>query len=275
MIKWFKKYSSILRASIITALEYKANSIVGLFAIFSGLLIEYLIWSMIYSSNGPESSIQGLTSEWTFKRLIAYIFLSMIIGQLKSSWVTSHEMIMQIRQGFMNQYIVKPLSFFSYHLMNFIGTNILYYIPYTILIIGSPYFFKDIVFTNFMQIPIFIFAIIISIYLSYSIYFFMVCFAFWFGEVRALLAAYNISMFVLAGQIIPLDFFPESYNQIINFTPIPYLIQFPVNIAMQSNFNFNEILTQFMIGLIWCFIMRLMSGILYKIGIRRYEAYGS
>ena len=275
MIKWFKKYSSILRASIITALEYKANSIVGLFAIFSGLLIEYLIWSMIYSSNGPESSIQGLTSEWTFKRLIAYIFLSMIIGQLKSSWVTSHEMIMQIRQGFMNQYIVKPLSFFSYHLMNFIGTNILYYIPYTILIVGSPYFFKDIVFTNFMQIPIFIFAIIISIYLSYSIYFFMVCFAFWFGEVRALLAAYNISMFVLAGQIIPLDFFPESYNQIINFTPIPYLIQFPVNIAMQSNFNFNEILTQFMIGLIWCFIMRLMSGILYKIGIRRYEAYGS
>tara|TARA_B100000614_G_scaffold64143_1_gene56850 strand:+ start:1287 stop:2114 length:828 start_codon:yes stop_codon:yes gene_type:complete len=275
MIKWFNKYSSILRASIITALEYKANSIVGLFAIFSGLLIEYLIWSMIYSSNGPESSIQGLTSEWTFKRLIAYIFLSMIIGQLKSSWVTSHEMIMQIRQGFMNQYIVKPLSFFSYHLMNFIGTNILYYIPYTILIIGSPYFFKDIVFTNFMQIPIFIFAIIISIYLSYSIYFFMVCFAFWFGEVRALLAAYNISMFVLAGQIIPLDFFPESYNQIINFTPIPYLIQFPVNIAMQSNFNFNEILTQFMIGLIWCFIMRLMSGILYKIGIRRYEAYGS
>ena len=275
MIKWFNKYSSILRASIITALEYKANSIVGLFAIFSGLLIEYLIWSMIYSSNGPESSIQGLTSEWTFKRLLAYIFLSMIIGQLKSSWVTSHEMIMQIRQGFMNQYIVKPLSFFSYHLMNFIGTNILYYIPYSILIISSPYFFKDIVFINFMQIPLFIFALIISIYLSYSIYFFMVCFAFWFGEVRALLAAYNISMFVLAGQIIPLDFFPESYNQIINFTPIPYLIQFPVNIAMQSDFNFNEILNLFLIGLIWCFIMRFMSGILYKIGIRRYEAYGS
>ena len=43
MITWYKKYNSILRASIITALEYKANSIVGLFAIFTGLLIEYLI----------------------------------------------------------------------------------------------------------------------------------------------------------------------------------------------------------------------------------------
>ena len=114
MVSWFNKYSSILRASIITALEYKVNSIVGLFAIFTGLLIEYLIWSMIYGQQSSNYTIDG----WSFNRLIAYIFLSMIIGQLKSSWVTSHEMIMQIRQGFMNQYIVKPISFFSYHFHN-------------------------------------------------------------------------------------------------------------------------------------------------------------
>ena len=67
---WFKKYSSILRASIITALEYKANSIVGLFAILSGLLIEYLIWSMVYESKSIGYTIDG----WSFNRLIAYIF---------------------------------------------------------------------------------------------------------------------------------------------------------------------------------------------------------
>ena len=69
----------------------------------------------------------------------------------------------------------------------------------------------------------------------------MVCFAFWFGEVRALLAAYNISMFVLAGQIIPLDFFPAGYNQIINYTPIPYLIKFPVDIAMSQQGLYQKI----------------------------------
>ena len=272
MITWFKKYNSILRASVITALEYKANSIVGLFAIFTGLLIEYLIWSMIYGIENTSSySIDG----WTFNRLMAYIFLAMIIGQLKASWVTSFEMIMQIRQGFMNQYIVKPLSFFSYHLMSFIGTNILYYIPYTILIIVVPIIFPDLIFINFIQIPFFILSLIISIYLSYSIYFFMVCFAFWFGEVRAFLAAYNISMFVLAGQIIPLDFFPDYYVKIINYTPIPYLIKFPIDIAMTVNINLNQWIIMMLIGLLWCFVMRGLGGILYTIGIRRYEAYGS
>ena len=275
MILWYKKYSSILRASVITALEYKANSLVGLFAILSGLLVEYLIWSMVYSSESTGQTINGLTTQWTFNRLIAYIFLSMIIGQLKSSWVTSHEMIMQIRQGYMNQYIVKPLSFFSYHLMNFIGTNILYYVPYSLLIFFSPIIFKNIIFINPIQIPFFILSLVMSIYLSYSIYFFMVCFAFWFGEVRALLAAYNISMFVLAGQIIPLDFFPAGYNQIINYTPIPYLIKFPVDIAMSQQVNISHWLYLLFIGLIWFVIMRFLSSLLYSLGIRRYEAFGA
>ena len=271
MIIWFNKYSSILRASIMQALEYKVNSIVGLFAICTGLLIEYLVWSMVYESQGNTNSIDG----WGFNRLIAYIFLAMIVGQLKSSWITAHEMILQIRQGFMNQYIVKPLSFFNYHLMSFIGTNILYYIPYTILIIIVPIIFPDLIFQNFIQIPFFILALIISIYLSYSIYFFMVCFAFWFGEVRALLVAYNISMFVLAGQIIPLDFFPDYYVQIINYTPIPYLVKFPVDIAMSLEINFNQWSIMMLMALGWCIIMRALGGALYSIGIRRYEAYGS
>jgi len=266
------------------ALEYKASSIVGLFAIFTGLFIEYLVWDMIYSPsnfiiNIPDnvSIINGnvLINDLSFEALIATIFLSMIVGQLKSSWVTSFEMIMQIRQGFMNQYIVKPISFFSYNLMNFIGSNILFYIPYSLLIIMLPIIFPDLIFINFIQIPFFILAVIMSIYLSYSIYFFMVCFAFWFGEVRALLAAYNISMFVLAGQIVPLSFFPDSYINIINYTPIPYLIYFPVEIAMSEDINLYQWISMFFIGILWCIIMRLSSGILYSIGIRRYEAYGS
>ena len=284
MITWYKKYSSILRASIIMALEYKASSIVGLFAIFTGLLIEYLVWDMIYSPSNFTINIPDNVSiindnifinDLSFEALIVTIFLSMIVGQLKSSWVTSFEMIMQIRQGFMNQYIVKPISFFSYNLMNFIGSNILFYIPYSLLIIILPIIFPDLIFINFIQIPFFILAVIMSIYLSYSIYFFMVCFAFWFGEVRALLAAYNISMFVLAGQIIPIDFFPDYYVQIKNYTPIPYLIKFPVDMAMAIEINFNQWSYMILIGLFWCFVMKALGELLYSIGIKRYEAYGS
>ena len=45
-----KKYFSILRINWIQALEYRANALIGLFAIISGLFIEYQIWSLIFKS---------------------------------------------------------------------------------------------------------------------------------------------------------------------------------------------------------------------------------
>ena len=79
----------------------------------------------------------------------------------------------------------------------------------------------------------------------------------------------------MAGQIIPLDFFPDYYVQIINYTPIPYLVKFPVDIAMSLEINFNQWTIMMLMALGWCIIMRMLGGALYSIGIRRYEAYGS
>ena len=52
----------------------------------------------------------------------------------------------------------------------------------------------------------------------------MVCTAFWFGEVRVLILAFNLTNRVFAGAIIPLEFFPEkpiehnSYDSITFFS---------------------------------------------------------
>ena len=69
-------------------------------------------------------------------------------------------------------------------------------------------------------------------------------------------------MFALK-QIIPLDFFP-NYNVIINYTPIPYLIKFPVDIAMAQDFNINiwiELFNWF--NLVFC--DAFISSILYNL----------
>ena len=131
---------------------------------------------------------------------MAYIFLCMIVGQLKSSWATSMEMIDSIRTGEMNKYLIRPISFFTYHFMMFIGHNSMFYIVYTAVLILFPILLPGWAFPTSLHIIGFIIALLISIYLSYSISFCMVCFAFWFGEVRALVIAYNISNIVLSGQ---------------------------------------------------------------------------
>ena len=115
------KYLSILRINWIHSLEYRANALIGLFAILSGLFIEYQIWSLIFDTNNQSPiSMSGTSEAFSFDRLIVFIFLSIIVGQLKSSWMTSSQMILEIRQGLINKYLIRPISYFWYNFMMFI-----------------------------------------------------------------------------------------------------------------------------------------------------------
>ena len=102
----------------------------------------------------------------------------------------------------------------------------------------------------------------------------MICFAFWFGEVRSLVVSYNIAMLILSGQYIPIRFFPQGVLDIIYWTPIRYLIDFPVSIAT-GLLPLEEWRYGFLAAFLWCLILSKISMIIYKFGIKDYEAYGS
>ena len=268
------KYFSILRINWIHSLEYRANALIGLFAILSGLFIEYQIWSLIFSANNHSViTMEGVESGYSFNQLIVFIFLSIIVGQLKSSWITSTQMILEIRQGLINKYLIRPISYFWYHFMMFVGTNSLYVIVYTLLLIFFVYIFPGMLFQTFLSILGFMAALLLSIYLSYCIYFIMVCFAFWFGEVRSIVVAYNVGMLMISGQYIPIRLFPEEVLAIIKWTPIPYLVDLPVSIAT-GIIPQNEWMSSISISFTWCIILTMISFTIYKIGIKGYEAYG-
>ena len=268
------KYISILRINWIQALEYRGNALIGLFAILSGLFIEYQIWSLIFESNNQSPIPMSGTSEaFSFNRLIVFIFLSIIVGQLKSSWMTSSQMIIEIRQGLINKYLIRPISYFWYNFMMFVGVNSLYYIIYMLLVLLFVVIYPNMIFTTLSSIVGFIFCLILSIYLSYCIYFIMACFAFWFGEVRSIVTAYNLGMLMISGQYIPIRLFPENILSIIQWTPIPYLVDLPVSIATGIIIGY-EWIELFLYGLIWCIILTGISFFIYRIGIKDYEAFG-
>ena len=55
------------------ALEYRGNALIGLFAILSGLFIEYQIWSLIFESNNQSPIMMSGASElFSFNRLIVF-----------------------------------------------------------------------------------------------------------------------------------------------------------------------------------------------------------
>ena len=260
--------------SWIQTLEYRANAVVGAFAIFSGLLIEYLLLSKVFSheiANG-----EPIKNFLSFNHLIIYIMLCMMVGQLKSSWHNSMVMIDEIRSGELNKYLTKPISYFPYNFMHFIGHNSLFYIVYFVMMIcarmvmGPGYFFDGPI-----QTLGFFVALIISVFLSYSIYFCMVCFSFWFGEVRALIVAYNMFTIFLSGQLIPIQLFPDNLKIFVMNSPFRFMVDFPVSIATSQTINLEQLFNGFVIQIFWCVLIFVIGKSIYSIGVKQYEAFGA
>ena len=166
MIKvWLKKYFAVIKVTWIQTLEYRANALVGIFAILSGLLIEFVLWKQIFLTKNV-TIING----FTFEQLIVYIFFALMVGQLKSSWINSFEMIESIRLGELNKYLIRPISFFFYNLALFIGYNSLYFICYGAMSIAFPFLFPGLAFQTIYSVLGFICFLILSIFISYGIY---------------------------------------------------------------------------------------------------------
>ncbi len=274
MTNSIRKYYSVLKMSWIQTLEYRANALVGAFAIFSGLLIEYLLLSNVFKNEiATGSPIQNFAS---FNHLIIYIMLCMMVGQLKSSWHNSMMMIDEIRSGELNKYLIKPISYFPYNFMNFIGHNSLFYLVYfTIMILTPIVMGPGYAFGGFLQVIGFLIALLISVFLSYSIYFCMVCFGFWFGEVRALIIAYNMFTIFLSGQLIPIQLFPEGLKQFVMNSPFRFMVDFPVSIATAQSVDINQLIQGLAMQIGWCVVMYLIGKIIYTIGVKQYEAFGA
>mgnify|MGYP001193499804 FL=1 len=268
------KYYSVLKMSWIQTLEYRANALVGAFAILSGLLIEYLLLKQVFASEiSTNSPIKNFPS---FDHLMVYIMLCMMVGQLKSSWYNSMMMIDEIRSGELNKYLTKPISYFSYNFMNFIGHNSLFYIVYFIMMILIPIVLGEgYAFNGIAQVLGFIITLLISVFLSYTIYFCMVCFAFWFGEVRAMIVSYNLFNVFLSGQLIPIALFPDGLKQFVMNSPFRFMVDFPVSIATSPKFQTHVFFEGIILQIFWCLIMYIIGKIIYSFGIKQYEAFGA
>ena len=91
----------------------------------------------------------------------------------------------------------------------------------------------------------------------------MVCFAFWFGEVRSIVVAYNVGMLMISGQYIPIRLFPEKALSIIEWTPIPYLVDLPVSIAT-GLLPYSEWVNEISFAFLWGIILTIISLLIYK-----------
>ena len=260
-------YIKIVKNVVKECSEYRVNHILSILVIVLPIIFIVLLWEAVFGN-------AVMIGKYTKDKMIAYYVLCVLIQDMVYAGV-HYEIASDIREGKLTNHLLKPINYLGYCFAVKLGTNIPYVIIaggvislYTLMITKAFYFQQDII-----LLVCFFAAVGLSFILSFLISFFMSLVAFWMEEISAFEAILTVVLPVVTGALLPISLYPGWAQSIIYILPFQYLLYFPVEIYL-GNMSSVEISRGLILMILWIFAIYGVTYVLWKRGLRQYQAYG-
>ena len=261
------KYLKALGNTLQTVLIYRFNSfffIVSQFLIFG---VFFYLWSSIYRQGGQ---VGGYSLAQMVFYYLAVSFINIAFGGFDTAKMVGED----IREGRLNNFLTKPISYFFYKTSSIAGSMI-YSAGVALLACGliswllSGYFSFSFQAKNLLA---FLFLASLGSLVYYLIFYFIGLTTFWLGFVIGFNFVASMIVNFLDGRIIPLDLLPPVFLDISNWLPFKYIVFVPIGVLtgrLPLSFSL------FLVPLGWALSLYVINHFVFKAGLKRYEGFGA
>lgn len=264
------KYLQVFKVSFQQEFAYRVNFIMWRVRNVLQIFLVFFLWDTVFASPGRQ--VFGYGRE----EILTYVFGLLVVRAFVLS-AKANEVGGEIARGDLSNYLLKPVNYFRYWLTRdiaskalnlsfaFVETALLY------LILKPPFFIQ----TN----PSFLIGFLVSAGLALLIYF-MITLLTGFVPFWTPSAAWGVTFVMnaivvefLSGALFPLDILPGYIQTILNYTPFPYMIFFPLQIYLGKVAG-SEILRAIVVSGAWVTILWFVTNSVWRRGLKVYQAYG-
>lgn len=262
-------YRQIFKLGFRKSYEYRTNFYMGLVSTIFPLTIQFFLWAGLF-----ENADGGIVFGYTFIQMISYaVFAVMTTKMISPSFV--YEINTEIKEGGLAKYLVKPLSYFKYHFMGYLGEKIGIILCASILVIG---FWAGVSWWSdtewqVTRLILYFASLIQGLILNFTIFYGISSMGFWMIDASGAIFITTLVGTIVSGGIFPLDIFGQGIQAALNLLPFPYTSYFSVSILC-GTVGSDEIVAGFMLQLFWITVCGILARTLWKIGIKRYIAVG-
>ena len=139
------------------------------------------------------------------------------------------------------------------------------------IFLKPPFFLQ----TNIVSILTFLISIVVAILIYFLILFLLGAIPFWVPEIgwSSQFLIVIVVVEALSGALFPIDILPKIVQSIILATPFPYLIYFPIEVYL-GNVSGWGFLGGLLVGISWVGVLWLTLNIVWKKGLKSYQAFG-
>jgi ABC-2 type transport system permease protein len=256
------------KLAVLSQLEYRFNLFTD--AVIQPVLtggIEVALWSAIFAGS-------GLMTIGAFPResYLAYALWGAFFARISANWMYEFRMIDEIDTGTVNSVLARPISFYEYYLSQFMGYKILtslisLLVPFVLTaVIAGP--------TQLERFPAALVLVGFYLILVHTISFSIATCAFFFNRIHAFTVAKNIALWVLTGELFPLDLVPDPYRSWLLSLPFASAVFVPVG-YLTGRLGHADLLRGFVTVAVGLVVLAPLSHLLWVAGRRRYSGTGA
>jgi ABC-2 type transport system permease protein len=272
----FRKYVRIFRVSLIERLAYRGDFFLSTILRFLPMVTTILLWAAIYAGAGKKSGeADPSLAGYDFHEMIAYLLLTHISRAFSSMPGLAAGISRDIRDGTLKKYLIQPLDMLGY-LLAYRAAHKCAYIATVALPYAGLFAVCASYFTHMPDLATWA-AYLASLLLAFLIGFhFEACIGavgFWLLEVSSLLYIITTLNYFISGHMFPIDLLGEPWASVLKALPTQYLAYFPAAVFLGKVQGY-ELLTGLLGAVGWAIGLMIVSRLLYRVGLRRYSAYG-
>ena len=256
------------KLAIATNLEYRLNYFID--AIVQPSLttgVEILLWFAIFKG-AQTLEINGFTRDY----YLSYAMWSAFFARIATSWMYEYRMITEIDLGTINGLLVRPMSFYEYYFSQLMGykavtTAISLLVPMTA---AAVFLFPTI----YARLPVAILLCFYYLVLIHSISFVISCVGFFLNKIYSLTAAKNLILWVLTGELFPLDLAPQPWQKILMLLPFSSGVYVPVG-YLTGRVDFSAVQHGFVSVTVGIVVVNTLGYFMWRRGLRSYVGTGA
>ena len=255
------KYLTAAKNEVKLNFRYRFN----LLAFSTGLLFPLLgyvfLWKTAYSGGGRvgEYSLNGLFTYYFWALFLDYTLPVFAYGDM--AW--------NIKSGGLTLFLVRPFSFLFYYVSIIAGGTLVWAtVNLAVLVPFGMVFARYFIFPGLTDFLVGFLFTAIGYFLALLLGFVINLLAFYLGDPSGFRGLYGWGMMLLGGSIIPLDLLGFPLDRL----PFRFLYFIPAKAFMGEIRG--DILGLLFEDVLWASISLFLVFLLWKRGLRKYEAYG-
>lgn len=263
-----QKYIKIFKLRLAVGLEYRADILGNLFLDLISLASIIILWFAIYRE-------RPVVAGYTFHDAMFYYLVLPMIGSFTEVF-TSDEVGYEIRDGTLSTYLLKPFVFQYDMFCRAVASKINYLVvTFPILFVILSFFSLYLHITS-ITLSGFLLAVV-AVFGAFLLDFFfdtlIAWLAFWIVDIWTFRHFKYIICMFFGGLLFPIEFTSGLYRVTIELLPFKYFYYVPAAYLLGKRGI--ESLPMDILGIaVWSIIFIVLGQLLWKAGIKKYEAYG-